>query len=208
MNFKIVREKIRKIDNKIIYTVSLAVALAVFGIGTLTFGKAVSEPSIQKMSEAPVSVAAITLEPTIIDSVVSAAGVLNSKNTSLISSKIMGKVVALTVNEGDQVEQGKLLVKIESGEILAQAYQARAAFNNAKLQFDRIKSLFDQKAATQMEMDQATLGFESAQAGLERSNRHGELYEYHCSDQRSGHGETDKLGRTGASGPAGPEDRR
>jgi RND family efflux transporter MFP subunit len=84
----------------------------------------------------------------------------------MISGKIMGKVVAMTVNEGDQVEQGKLLIEIESGEITAQAYQARAAFNNAKLQFDRIKSLFNQQAATQMEMDQATLGFESAQAGL------------------------------------------
>jgi RND family efflux transporter MFP subunit len=84
----------------------------------------------------------------------------------MISGKIMGRVVAMTVNEGDQVEQGKLLIKIESGEITAQAYQARAAFNNAQLQFDRIKSLFNQKAATQMEMDQATLGLESAQAGL------------------------------------------
>ncbi len=78
----------------------------------------------------------------------------------------MGKVVALTVNEGDFVNQGKLLLKIESGEISAQAYQAQAAYNNAKLQYDRIKSLFDEQAATRMEMDQATLGLESAKAGL------------------------------------------
>ena len=97
---------------------------------------------------------------------VSAAGTLNSKNTSVLSSKVMGKVVALTVNEGDHVNQGKLLLRIESGEISAQVYQAQAAYNNAKLQYDRIKSLFDEKAATQMEMEQATLGFESAKAGL------------------------------------------
>jgi RND family efflux transporter MFP subunit len=170
MDFKIVKEKIRKMNKKNIYSASIAIVLTVFGIGTLTFGKAVNEPSIQKMSETPVSVSAMTLEPSVIDSVVSAAGVLNSKNTSMISSKIMGKVVSLTVNEGDQVVRGKLLIKIESGEILAQAYQARAAFNNAKLQFDRIKGLFDQKAATQMEMEQATLGLESAQAGLNAAN--------------------------------------
>ncbi len=64
------------------------------------------------------------------------------------------------------MRQGRLLMKIESGEIAAQAYQAQAAYNNAKLQFDRIKTLFDEKAATQMEMDQATLGLESAKAGL------------------------------------------
>jgi RND family efflux transporter MFP subunit len=78
----------------------------------------------------------------------------------------MGRVIELTVNEGDYVTRGRLLVRIESGEISAQAYQAQAAYNNAKLQYDRIKSLFDEKAATQMEMDQATLGIESARAGL------------------------------------------
>ena len=62
------------------------------------------------------------------------------------------------MNEGDYVSPGKLLIKIESGEITAQAYQAQAAYNNAKLHFDRIKTLFDEKAATRMEMDQATLG--------------------------------------------------
>lgn len=78
----------------------------------------------------------------------------------------MGKVLELTVNEGDHVSQGKLLARIESGEITAQVYQAQAALNNAQLQYDRIKTLFDEKAATQMEMDQATLGLESAKAGL------------------------------------------
>jgi RND family efflux transporter MFP subunit len=78
----------------------------------------------------------------------------------------MGRVVELTVNEGDYVTQGKLLLRIESGEISAQTYQAQAAYNNAKLQHDRIKSLFDENAATRMEMDQAILGYESAKAGL------------------------------------------
>jgi RND family efflux transporter MFP subunit len=98
--------------------------------------------------------------------VVSAVGTLNSRNTSVLSSKIMGKVIALHAKEGDHVSRGKVLLRIESGEISAQAFQAQAAYNNAKLQYDRIKRLFDEKAATQMEMDQATLGLDSANAGL------------------------------------------
>jgi RND family efflux transporter MFP subunit len=78
----------------------------------------------------------------------------------------MGKVVYLSVQEGDKVHEGKLLMKIDSGEITAQAIQAQAAYNNAKLQYDRIKSLYEAKASTQMEMDQATLGLETAEAGL------------------------------------------
>ena len=79
----------------------------------------------------------------------------------------MGRVVRLSVQEGDHVDAGKLLMKIDSGEITAQAIQAQAAYNNARLQYDRIKSLYDAKASTQMEMDQATLGLETAQAGLQ-----------------------------------------
>ena len=60
----------------------------------------------------------------------------------------MGKVIYLGVREGDHVTAGKLLVKIESGEISAQAYQAQAAYNNARLQYNRIKSLYDEKAST------------------------------------------------------------
>ncbi len=165
MDSKIIIKKIRSLNKKVIYGALVAVAIAVLGAGYAVFGKGTSYASVPK-TEAPVQVSAIMIEPKTIDAVVSAAGTLNSRNTSVLSSKVMGKVVALTVNEGDRVTQGKLLVRIESGEISAQAYQAQAAYNNAKLQYDRIKRLFDEKAATQMEMDQATLGIESAQAGL------------------------------------------
>jgi RND family efflux transporter MFP subunit len=165
MDFRGITGKIKSLDKKIVLRASIMTALAVLAAGYALSGKDDSYASVTK-AEAPVSITTVTIEPKTIDTMVSAAGVLSSKNTSALSSKVMGKVVVLTVNEGDYVSQGKLLVKIESGEISAQAYQAQAACNNAKLQFDRIKSLFDEEAATQMEMDQATLAFESAKAGL------------------------------------------
>jgi RND family efflux transporter MFP subunit len=108
----------------------------------------------------------MTVEPRMVDAVVTAVGALNSKNVSVLSSKIMGTVTSLNVHEGDYVTRGMLLAKIESGEISAQLYQAQAAYNNARLQYDRIKGLYDAQASTQMEMDQATLGLGTAEAGL------------------------------------------
>ncbi|HEX9156282.1 MAG TPA: efflux RND transporter periplasmic adaptor subunit [Nitrospira sp.] len=165
MDFRGITVKIKSLNKKIVLRASIITALAVLAAGYSLFGKDDSYASIPK-AEAPVSVTTVTIEPETIDTMVSAVGVLSSKNTSVLSSKVMGKVVVLTVNEGDYVSQGKLLLKIESGEISAQEYQARAAYDNAKLQFDRIKRLFDEEAATQMEMDQATLSLESARAGL------------------------------------------
>jgi len=157
--------KIKSMNKKMLYGGAIGIVLILLGTGLLIRGKWNGYAALQK-SEAPVSVNTMTVEPVTIDAVVSAAGALNSRNTSVLSSKVMGKVISLSVNEGDQVTQGKLLIRIESGEIAAQVYQAQAAYNNARLQYDRIKSLYDEKAATQMEMDQATLGFESAKAGL------------------------------------------
>jgi RND family efflux transporter MFP subunit len=165
MDIKIVKERIKTIDKKIIYGASVVVALSVLASGYAFFGRGNSYANVPKAEE-PVRVDTMTVEPKIIDALVSAAGALNSKNTSVLSSKVMGKVVELTVREGDYVTPGMLLMKIESGEISAQTYQAQAAYNNAKLQFDRIRGLFNENAATQMELDQATLGFESAKAGL------------------------------------------
>jgi RND family efflux transporter MFP subunit len=165
MDRNTIREKILSLDKKIIYGASVAVAIAVFAAAYDFLDKDMSYASVPK-TEPPVQVTAMTVEPRTIDAVVSAAGTLDSRNISVLSSKVMGKVAALTVNEGDQVGRGKLLLRIESGEISAQVYQAQAAYDNARLQYGRIKTLFDEKAATQMEMDQATLGFESAKAGL------------------------------------------
>ena len=166
MNIKTTNDKIRVSNKKIIYGISIIMAVTMLGTGYMFFGKANSYAEAPKV-EAPMAVAVVIVEPKTLDSVVTAAGSLSSRNSSVLSSKVMGRVVHLSVQEGDQVAAGKLLMKIDSGEITAQAIMAQATYNNARLQYNRIKSLYDATAATQMEMDQATLGFENAQAGLQ-----------------------------------------
>jgi len=169
IDIKTIKEKIagkvNSLDRKTLSLISIAATVAVLGAGYMIFGKENGYADVSK-AEAPLTVSAIVVAPKVIDTVVTAAGALSSKNTSVLSSKVMGKVIYLGVREGDHVAAGKLLVKIESGEISAQAYQAQAAYNNARLQHNRIKGLYDEKASTQMEMDQATLGLETAEAGL------------------------------------------
>jgi RND family efflux transporter MFP subunit len=161
----ITRERIRTINRKTAVGILVVAVIGSVGAVSLGFGMSSKEHPVRS-KEPPVSVSVVTVEPGKIEASVSAAGVLASRNTSILSSKIMGKVVELTVSEGDRVSRGTMLMKIESGEIAAQVYQAQAAYDNAKVHYERIKTLFDQQASTQQEMDQATLGFESAKAGL------------------------------------------
>ncbi len=160
-----ITDAIKTMNRRKLY-ISSFIALAVVVVSIFTLGKKDAGYADMTKKEEPLTVTAVTVEPEIVDAVVSAAGALNSKNTSVLSSKVMGKVSYLGVQEGDHVAQGRLLMKIDSGEIAAQAYQAQAAYNNAKLQYNRIKTLYEEKASTQMEMDQATLGLETAEAGL------------------------------------------
>ena len=165
MNITTIKEKIALFNKKTLAGISIGVTIALLASGYVVFSKKEGYAEAKNV-EAPVQVSVFVVEPRTIESVVTAAGALSSKNSSVLSGKVMGRVVALNVHEGDQVAAGRLLMKIDSGEITAQAIQAQAAYNNAKLQYDRIKSLYDATASTQMEMDQATLGLETAQAGL------------------------------------------
>jgi len=165
MNSMNIKDTITGLGSKTIAGISLGAAVALLAAGYVVFSKKEGHAAAPK-SAAPLSVSAYVVEPRTIESVATAAGALTSRNTSVLSGKVMGKVTYLGVQEGDHVSAGKLLIRIESGEIAAQTFQAQAAYNNAKLQYDRIKGLYDAKASTQVEMDQATLGLESAKAGL------------------------------------------
>ena len=161
----LVKERVTTMERKKLYLFSLIAVAAIAGLISL-FIKNDEGYARNTVKEETITVTAVTIEPKVIASVVSAAGALSSKNISVLSSKIMGTVEYMGINEGDYVKAGQLLLRIDSGEITAQVHQAEAGYNNAKLHYDRIKSLYDDKAATQMEMDQATLGLRTAEAGL------------------------------------------
>ena len=160
-----VKQYINTMNSKLLVGIAIVVVAALAGIGYRFMGDRGGTVELPGQAET-VAVQVVTVAPRTVDSVVAATGALASKNSSMLSSKVMGRVDFLGVREGDHVNAGRLLMRIDSGEITAQAIQAQAAYNNAKVQFDRIKSLYDSKASTQVEMDQATLGLETAQAAL------------------------------------------
>jgi RND family efflux transporter MFP subunit len=163
MDIRKLRERFSAMNKNMI--AGIVVITAVLGSGTLLQGGEKGHAAIPR-HESQLKAPVVAASSAVIDDVITAAGVLASRNTSVLSSKIMGKVIALSVHEGDQVSEGALLLRIESGEIATQVIQAQAAYNNAKLQYHRIKSLFDAKASTQIEMEQATLGLQTAEAGV------------------------------------------
>jgi RND family efflux transporter MFP subunit len=96
-----------------------------------------------------------------------ATATVTPETESMVSSRIMGPVAAITVKEGDRVTAGQLLIVIDSEDISNKVTAAEAAYReavqalsaaeqNRKLAentYSRFKNLFDEKALSLQEID-------------------------------------------------------
>ncbi len=116
---------------------------------------------------------------------VSSNGKIQPEKDIKISPYISGEVVELTVKEGEQVNKGDLLAKIDP-EIYISAFdqseasvntqkanlanakarlaQSKATFENARLTFERQEKLFQQNVISKAEYDQSKASFQVSQA--------------------------------------------
>ncbi len=109
---------------------------------------------------------------------VSATGKIQPEVEVKLSSEVSGEIIELPVKEGQTVEQGDLLVRINPDLIQAsvsqsqaglqnfraQLAQAEANETNAKLTYDRSKTLFEKGVISKSEWDRAVADYEMAQA--------------------------------------------
>ncbi len=101
-------------------------------------------------------------------------------NKLAISSKMLGRITNLTVDEGDSVKQGQLLVQLDSTDIKAREQQAKAALalakesiNLAKVNLERAhddyaraEKQYNDKIIPKEHLDHAQKAYEAARAEL------------------------------------------
>jgi HlyD family secretion protein len=123
---------------------------------------------------------------------VSASGKIQSESEVIISPDVSGEIMELPVKEGDKVEAGQLLVKIDpdiqqsnverleaalntSKANLANAQsrlaQSQARLTNSKANYDRVKKLFEDKVVAQAEYDASLSEYNVAQSDVEASEQ-------------------------------------
>ena len=115
-----------------------------------------------------------------ITSTVRAPGKIEPRTQVKISADLMGKIVRLAVQEGDQVKRGQLMLQLDDAQYRAAHAQSRAAVSSARARkteaekslvvanstFDRQRSLFEQRLLSQAEWDQANSAHESARVAF------------------------------------------
>lgn len=154
---------------------------------------------------------------------VSANGKIQPAQDVIISPYISGEVVELYVKEGDEVEVGDLLAKIDP-EIYITSYerskanvnsqqanlanskarlaQSQAQFLNAKVSFERNKSLWEQNVISASEYDAAKASYEVAKAEVDAAKQTVKSAEYAIKSAEASLREADEnLHRTTIAAP-------
>ena len=118
-----------------------------------------------------------------ITEVITANGKIQPEKEVKISADVSGEIIELKVKEGDKVEIGQILLKINPEIYIsqierieaslnsskAQMLQSEAQFLDKKNQFNRQKKLWEEKAISDFEYEQAETNFKVAQATFEAS---------------------------------------
>lgn len=118
------------------------------------------------------------IEPIQIVETVSATGKIQPELEVKLSSEVSGEIIELPVVEGQLVEKGDLLVRINPDiyqsslqrsraglqNVRANYAQAEANLKEAKANYDRNKTLFDKGVISKAEWDRAVAAYEVAEA--------------------------------------------
>ncbi|HEX7080803.1 MAG TPA: efflux RND transporter periplasmic adaptor subunit [Gammaproteobacteria bacterium] len=118
-------------------------------------------------------------------SILDASGYVVARRQATVSSKITGRVVELLIEEGQHVEEGEIIARLddtnrraELAQALAQRDQARAnldaarvAFENAQPIFERFREQLDKRVISEQDFDTAKAEYDSARMSVEVAER-------------------------------------
>ncbi len=113
----------------------------------------------------PVEAAQVTVGP--LSERVTAVGSLRSNESVVIRPEIAGRVVEIGFKEGQPVEKGNLLLKLDDSIATAELAQDRARHELANRNYKRTEELYSNKVATARARDEARSNLDVAAASVD-----------------------------------------
>ena len=155
-----------------------------------------------------------TIKPSSVEDFFAIAGTVKARRTAILSSKITGIIVAVSVNAGDKVRRGQLLVQIDGRELHAALASANAGLEEvnwafkagqsalaaaqgqrelAATTYERYQALLAKDAVTRQEFDEVNTKFKVATAEMMRAEENLRSLEAKASQARARISETQAL---------------
>jgi RND family efflux transporter MFP subunit len=124
------------------------------------------KPTKNTTSDESLTVATSVVERISTVELITASGVLSSKSEIKLAFKTGGLIKRMYVSEGQSVREGQLLAEVDTEEIDAQVSQGNVGLEKAKRDYERVKRLVADSAATIQNLEAATSAYEAAKQGL------------------------------------------
>ena len=142
----------------------IAAAAALSGCG--------KEHGPAEQAEGPaVAIQAETVRMAQVPVTVTAVGTTEPYARATPGTRLLGRVAEVTVDEGDHVKKGAVLVRIEHQDLVAKRGQAesglqeaRAVLANAETSLQRVRNLYRENAVTKQKLDEAETAYARARA--------------------------------------------
>ena len=146
----------------------LSIILILYITGVLSPAKKVNLTTITK------------IYPSQTFTILNASGYVVAERKAAVASKVTGRLVKLTVEEGSHVKRGQIIARLENDDVVASRNQVKANLNVAKhqlgvsnaelteatLSFQRNKELFEEQYISKAVYDAAEARYKKARAAM------------------------------------------
>jgi membrane fusion protein, multidrug efflux system len=161
---KALEERVMKTSR--ILAIGIAALAAIAGCGH-------QEKPAAAVEQTPVAVQVASVEAAQVPVLIKTVGSTEPYARTTLSTRLMGRIKEVAVDEGAAVHKGQMLVRIESQDLTAKRRQAeaglkeaKAVLTNAEKNVERMRNLYKEQAVPQQQLDGAETGLARAQAGV------------------------------------------
>jgi len=95
-----------------------------------------------------------------------AVGTIEASEAITVVAEIDASVKSLPFREGQPIEEGGLIAQLDDEAAKAEVQRSEALREQSRVTYERVKSLFEQKAAAPQDLDDAAAGLKVAEANL------------------------------------------
>ncbi len=106
-----------------------------------------------------------------IDASISVSSTIEAERHVTVHAEATGRIVQLLIEEGAAVKEGQLLARIKYDAQSSLLERAATSLEKAESDYDRIKALYDQGAASREELDNAAIVVRNAKLDRQDRNR-------------------------------------
>ena len=148
-------------------TVLLIVAV-ILGLRISSEKKRIKEEKLAayKNERPPATVVVQEVQPKEVVDRINLPAIISPREDLTLLAEVSGSIISISANEGDIIKKGDILARIDPRDYQNRLNQIQAAFNLAKLDFERISKLAKTDAASQSQLDSIQAKLKETRASL------------------------------------------